>query len=622
MTPDAHPDPTILDRAAAVATGSDHADPVGAPLRVANCSGFYGDRRSAAREMVFGGPIDVLTGDWLAELTMLILARQQSRRPEMGFATTFVEQMGEVLGECMARGIKVVANAGGQNPAGCAQAIEQLCAQQGIDATIATVHGDNLIDRLDDIATRHRLHNADTGESLDELGVVASTANAYLGAWPIVEALNAGADVVITGRVSDAAVVVGPAAWRFGWSRTDFDQLAGAIVAGHVIECGTQCTGGNYSFFDDIDGLEHPGFPVAEIFADGSCVITKHPGTGGAVTVGTVTAQLLYEIQSTVYANPDACVQLDTIEVTPAGVDRVHIGGVRGLPAPDRVKVAVNSQGGWRNSMTFVLTGLDIERKAALAERTLWDHLEGGRAGLQQAQVDLLHTARPDPASAIEATALLRVAVTDPDRTKVGRNFSNAVMEMLLASYPGMYTTTPPADATEIGVYWPVLLPWEEVDGEVVVGDRHITVPGPPHTAPLSLTSAPDSPHPVTATDWSNHDTTWLPLGTIVGARSGDKGGNANVGLWVTDDQAYDWLRWFATAGKLRELMGGEADGLDIERYDLPNLRAINFVIKGLLGRGVAATTRFDPQAKGLGEFLRARVVDLPTGLIGSAAGN
>jgi len=600
------------------------------PLRIANCSGFHGDRRSAAREMVFGGAIDVLTGDWLAELTMLILARQQERRPDSGYAQTFVDQMAEVLAECIDRGIKVVSNAGGQNPAGCADAIADICRQQGIEATVAWVEGDNLAGRLDAIADLHDLRNADTGEPLAAMGGTPATANAYLGAWPIVEALAAGADVVVTGRVSDAAVVLGPAAWHFGWERTDWDRLAGAIVAGHVIECGTQCTGGNYAFFDEIPDLTHPGFPIAEMHADGSFVVTKHPDTGGAVTEGTVTAQLLYEIQSTVYANPDACVLLDTINVASDGPDRVRINGVRGLPAPDRAKVAVTTMGGWRNSMTFVLTGLDIERKAALAERTLWAHLDGGRNAIARTEVDLLHLAHPDPASQVAGTALLRVAVSDPDRNRVGRAFSNAAMEMLLASYPGMYTTTPPTDASPAGVYWPVMVPWDAIDATVHVDGTTISVPGPPVTAPFPPATPPGDPTtaaplgsttidsgPASEPDgWSGQPTRAVALGTIVGARSGDKGGNANVGLWATTDTAHRWLQWFMTTERFSTLLGTEAEGLTIERHDLPNLRAVNFVVRGLLDRGVAETTRLDPQAKGLGEFIRARVVEIPVSLL------
>jgi hypothetical protein len=588
------------------------------PLRVANCSGFFGDRMSAAREMLDGGPIDVLTGDWLAELTMLILARQKAKDPNTGYARTFVTQMADVLGDCVARGIKVVSNAGGQNPQGCAAALEQLCAQQGISARIAWVAGDDLLEDLPTITEAHPLVNTDTGESLTELGVVPVTANAYLGAWGIVEALTDGADVVVTGRVTDAAVVLGPAAWHFGWSRTDWNRLAGAVVAGHVIECGTQCTGGNYSAFASIPDLRRPGFPIAEIHADGSSVITKHPGSGGAVTEGTVTAQLLYEIQGPVYLNPDVSVRLDSIRLGDDGPDRVRISGVEGLPPPDRVKVAVNSDGGWRNAMTFVLTGLDIEAKATLIEKTLWSLLPGGKESFAATEVELLRADRPDPASNDQAVALLRVAVADTDRSKVGRAFSNTVTSMLLASYPGMFTTTPPGDATAFGIYWPVLLPWSTVNGIVGAAGAVRAVPPPPQTTPATtLKDIEAAPAPVSTCDWASEPTTVVPLGTVIGARSGDKGGNANVGVWAHDDETYSWLCWYLDADRLRRLVGPEADGLETTDVPLPNLRALNGIIHGLLGRGVAASMRLDTQAKGLGEYLRAKAVDVPQRLLG-----
>ena len=607
------------------------------PLRIANCSGFYGDRLSAAREMVDGGPIDVLTGDWLAELTMLILAKDRLRNPDGGFAKTFVAQMEEVLATCLERGTKIVSNAGGLNPAGCAAAVRAIAERAGLSPTIAHVTGDDLVGRLDELRDAGiDLVNLDTGEKLEEVGADPITANAYLGGWGIAAALERGADVVITGRVTDAAVIVGPAAWHHGWSRTDWDALAGAVVAGHVIECGTQCTGGNYAFFTEVPGIERCGFPIAEVHADGSSVITKHPGTGGLVSVGTVTAQLLYEIQGLEYANPDAVVRFDTIQLDQEGPDRVRISGVRGLPGPDQVKVAVNYLGGWRNTMTFVLTGLDIEAKAELAERTLWSLVPGGREAFDDVAVTLRRTDRPDPASNDDALAELRVTVMDRDQAKVGRAFSNKVIEMVLASYPGFFTTSPPTDASTFGVYWPALIPSTFPRHEVVVegptGAERVEVE--PLSADERSAGAPDAPitaehEPIlaisetntqlSAAEWDTSTLRRVPLGRLAGARSGDKGGNANIGVWARTDGLYRWLHAYLTTDRLRELLPEAAD-LEVRRVDLPRLSALNFVIVGLLGRGVAASTRTDPQAKGLGEYLRAKVVSVPAALLDELA--
>ncbi len=580
-------------------------------LRIANCSGFYGDRLSAAREVIEGGPIDVLTGDYLAELTMMILAKDRMKSPESGFAKTFLRQMEDVLGLCCERGIKIVVNAGGLNPAGLAQRLAQMAAGLGVQPKIAHIEGDDLMPALPRLLGEgHELRNLDTGAPLAPFAPRVVTANAYLGAWGIVTALENGADIVVCPRVTDAALVVGPAAWKFGWKRDDWDQLAGAVVAGHIIECGTQCTGGNYSFFEEIPGLERPGFPIAEMHADGSFIVTKHPGTGGRVSVGTVTAQLLYEIQGVRYLNPDVTTRFDSIRVEEDAVDRVRVFGVKGEPPPATTKVCINYLGGYRNSMTFVVAGLDIEKKARLAEDTLWSLL-GGRENFAASDVQLIRSNRPDPRTNDDAFAYLRVTVKDHDQRKVGREFSNKAVEMALASYPGFFLTSPPGDGSPFGVYWPTLVPSSEIDQRVVLGERtlHITPPPgagsehPAEVAGVTLPAAPSGP------------TQRVPLGLLCGARSGDKGGNANVGFWVRTPEAYAWMASYLTTAKLAELLP-EAAGLEIERYELPNLLSLNFIVKGLLGDGVASSTRSDPQAKSFGEFLRAKLVDVPASLL------
>ncbi len=323
-------------------------------VRIGNCSGFYGDRVSAMREMLEGGELDYLTGDYLAELTMLILGRDRMKDPSLGYAKTFLRQVEDTLGLALDKGVKIVANAGGLNPAGLADALREVNTKLGLNAKIAHVEGDDLISRADELGLGSPL-----------------TANAYLGAWGIVEALSADADVVVTGRVTDASVIVGPAAHHFGWKRDDFDQLAGAVAAGHVIECGTQATGGNYAFFTEIPNLGRPGFPIAEINADGTSVITKHAGTDGEVSVGTVTAQLLYEITGGRYAGPDVTTRIDNAVLTQEGPDRVLISGVTGEAPPPQYKVSLNTLAGFRNEATFILTGLDIEAKADLAKTQL-----------------------------------------------------------------------------------------------------------------------------------------------------------------------------------------------------------------------------------------------------------
>lgn len=556
-------------------------------VRIGNCSGFYGDRVGAMREMLTGGELDYLTGDYLAELTMLILGRDKMKNPERGYAKTFLTQLEDCLGLAHDRGVRIVANAGGLNPAGLADAVRALAERLGIPAKVAHVEGDDLLPR-----------SAELGFA----GVL--TANAYLGAWGIVDCLNAGADVVITGRVTDASVVVGPAAAHFGWHRDDYDRLAGAVVAGHVIECGTQTTGGNYSFFTEIPDMHHLGFPLAEVHDDGSSVITKHPGTGGAVSVGTVTAQLLYEIGGARYANPDVTARFDSITLTDEGADRVRISGVLGEPPPPSLKVSLNGIGGFRNSATFVLTGLDIEAKAHLVRTQLEADLTVTPAELEWT---LARTDTADADTEQAASALLTCVVRDPDPDTVGRRFTSAAVELALGSYPGFHTTTPPGDGQVYGVFTPGYVPAGEVQHVAVRPDGTRTaIPAAAETLELADTEIPALPEPL-----APGSTRRLPLGTIAGARSGDKGGAANIGVWVRTADQWRWLAHHLTADALRELLP-ETKELAVTRHLLPKLRAVNFVIEGILGKGVAYNARFDPQAKGLGEWLRGRHVDIP----------
>ncbi|MFF2085260.1 acyclic terpene utilization AtuA family protein [Nocardia sp. NPDC058176] len=560
-------------------------------IRIGNCSGFYGDRLSAMREMLEGGQLDVLTGDYLAELTMLILGRDRMKDPSLGYAKTFVKQIEDCLGLALERNVQIVTNAGGLNPAGLAERLRKVAADLGLDAKIAHVEGDDLVGRAAEL---------DLGQPL--------TANAYLGAWGIVECLNSGADIVVTGRVTDASVIVGPAAAHFGWARTDYDALAGAVVAGHVIECSTQATGGNFAFFTELGDIGRPGFPIAEIRRDGSSVITKHDGTGGTVTVDTVEAQLMYEIQGARYAGPDVTTRLDSIAVSQEGRDRVLISGVTGEAPPPQLKVSLNTLGGFRNEMEFILTGLDIEAKAALAQRQLeaWLTVKPAELSWTLARLD-----RPDADTEEQASALLRCVVRDPDPNKVGRGFSSVAVELALASYPGASFTTLPGNGAPYGVFTPGFVDAHEVPHVAVLADgTRVDIAPATETVVLEPVSEPELPAAPPPSE-----TRRVPLGSIALARSGDKGGDANIGVWVRTDQQWRWLVHTLTVEKLQELLPETAE-LTVTRHVLPNLRAVNFIISGLLGKGVAYQARFDPQAKGLGEWLRSRHLDLPTELL------
>ena len=577
---------------------------------IANCSGFFGDRQSAAKEIVQGGPIDILTGDYLAELTMAILFRHKLKNPRAGYVPTFLKQMEQVMGECLDKGIKVISNAGGLNPSGLAEELQKIAEILGLHPKIAYIEGDDLIPRLTKLKEQgEEFTHLDKGIALKDATGFPVSANAYLGGWGIVDALSRGADIVVGGRLADAAVVMGPAAWWFGWKRNDWDKLAGAAIAGHVIECGCQATGGNFSFIDEVPSYINVGFPIAEIFEDGSSVITKHPHTGGLVSVDTVKAQLLYEVRSPKYLTPDVTARFDTIDIFHEGPNRIKLTGIKGEPPPETMKVCINITGGDRNSMTLILTGLDIEKKAKIFTDAFFASL-GGREQFAVENVQLIRSDKENPQTYEEAFAYLRVSVIDPDSKKVAK-FAKKAVELGLANIPGFTATTPPGKGSTAIVHWPSLISNRYIQQRVVLGtDESIIESVYPESEALIPTGKviciPDVPKGKMIN---------LPLGRAFAARSGDKGGNANLGVWGKTLDAYAFLAEFLTVEKLKELFK-DLSQYEIERYTFPNLLAVNFYIKGLLGEGVAASTRMDPQAKALGEYVRSRIIAMPASIV------
>lgn len=590
-------------------------------LIIANCSAFFGDRLAAAAEMVRGGRIDVLTGDYLAELTMGILQRQR-QRGSGGFVGTFLKQVEQVLAECLQKQIKIVANAGGLNPRGLAKELRQLADKLGLRPRIAFVEGDDLLPRLGELAAAgEKFAHLDRQTPLPLSEVV--TAHAYLGGFGIADALRRGADIVVTGRVTDAALVVGPAAWRFGWQRDDWDRLAGAVAAGHIIECGTQATGGNYSFYEEVAGFSAMGFPLVEMHADGSFVVTKHPHTGGLVSIGTVTAQLLYEIDAPAYKNPDVTARFDTLRLVEEGPDRVRVEGTRGEPPPSTSKVCVHISGGFRNAMMMLLPGPDVERKRELVLAALLDKL-GGRARFTKVESLLLRADTADPRHQDQASAILKIMVMDRDKERVGRLFSQTAVELATASIPGLALLQPPADASEYLVYFPTRVDSRHLPQQVFVEEEERVVApvsfsqSPAQTAagkssaatqPANPATSPASPPP------SAGEPQMILFGRLFGTRSGDKGGNANLGVWARSPAAWEFLRGFLSVAQLKGLLP-DLEPYVIDRWELPNLLALNFYVRGLLGDGVSSSLRLDPQAKTLGEYLRAKLIAVPQSLL------
>ena len=578
-------------------------------IKIANCSGFYGDNLSIAKKMVEGGPIDVLTGDYLAELTMTILYNQKMKRGEnQGYVGTFLKQFRDVAKLCNDQKIKIVSNAGGLNPASMATEVENIIKELNLDLKVAYIDGDDLMPRLDELSSSgEKLKNIDKNNDLFSYEKKPLTANAYLGAWGIKEALDNGADVVICPRVTDAAVVIGPAAWKFNWSRNDYDQLAGALAAGHIIECGAQATGGNYSFFKEVPSFKDIGYPIAEINQDGSFIITKHPNTGGLVSVGTVTAQLLYEIGSPAYVNPDVVSHFDTLKIEQEAEDRVFVSGCRGSSPPKDHKVCINLAGGFRNGTELLLTGLDIEEKAKLITETIFDSV-GGKEQFDKVDIQLHRTDKENPESNEQAQAFLRIDVMSQNPDLVGRLFSAKIIELALANFPGWTGRSGVVPSGPYIEYWPALVNSKFIKEKVHFDGKIMEVIP---TSQLDFEEVYYQKEPAEVKQITENPDTEIFFGDIFGTRSGDKGGCANLGVWSKNPEAYGFLFDYLTVDKLKELLP-DLKSFEIDRFELPNILSLNFYIHGILQDGVSSSTRMDGQAKSLGEYLRAKKINVP----------
>ena len=593
---------------------------------IANCGGFWGDDPTAARRQVQGGRVDYLVMDYLAEITMAILQKQRRRRPEAGFATDFLTQLREVLPDCVERGITVISNAGGVNPLACKAAVERLADELGIaeGVRVGVVAGDDIVDHLDDLlASGEELAHLDTGRPLAEVRDRVLSANVYLGAAPIVEALRRGANVVICGRVTDTALTLAPMVHEFGWTADDWDKLAAGVIAGHIIECGTQCTGGNFTDWHLVKSWSNLGFPLIEARPDGTFTVTKHPGTGGLVSVHTVSEQLLYEMGTPRYLSPDCVARFDSVILTQDGPDRVAVSGVRGEPPPPTLKVSISLAEGYRAFGRLIVSGPDSLTKAQAVADILWDCV-GGRDTYDDTATGFFawNSCHPALTDAEPSELMVQVGVRDRDEAKINERFGPQVVPRVLGSVPGI---TMPSDqgrprASEVIGYWPALISRTRVPVRVVVGDDEAEVSadapaGRPvdefFPAPVALPSPPPGPsRPVQ-----------VPLARLCLARSGDKGDTANIGLIARSAAIYRWMLETVTPEFVRAHFGDVCRG-SVQRSEVPNLLAVNFLLHHSLGGGGTLSLLADPQGKTYAQYLLAARVEVEEALLDKLGGS
>lgn len=588
-------------------------------IRIGNAGGYWGDDPGALRRQLTGGPLDYVTLDYLAEVTMSILQAQRARNSELGYAGDFLAQMRECLPLLVERGVTVITNAGGINPLGLGRRIQALARELGLAVTVGVVDGDDILPRLVDLAAGgDPLANMETGAPLAPVRARVTAANVYLGAEPVVRALQAGCQVIVTGRVTDTGITLAPMIHAFGWAVDDWDRLAAGVVAGHIIECGAQASGGNFTDWRTVPGLARVGYPIIEMNEDGSFVVTKHRGTGGLVSTATVKEQLVYEMgDPRAYISPDAIARFDTIALAPAGRDRVRVSGIRGAPRPERFKVSMAYDDGWKAAGTVLISGPEAVAKAQAAAAIFWRRL-GQRYAATHTSVVGSGSIWPASLGRCEPDeVLLRLAVRDPDRAKV-EAFGVLLPTLILSGPSGMAVTGGRPKPTPVVAYWPALIRRRSVAARVVVlaaggGETAQTIEFTDAAPGVAQAPAPAGRRPRVRA-WPGR-TRRVKLRALAHARSGDKGDTCNIGVIARSEAIYDWLRESLTAAVVRRFFRGIVKG-KVVRHEVPNLLALNFLLEKALGGGGTVSLLLDPQGKTLSQALLEMEVEAPARIV------
>ena len=611
-------------------------------IRIAGASGSASDRRHAMAAFAKAYPqdhVDVIISDYLSEANMVTAGARKVDAADSSqsfsdsnplsltapaFESSFLEALEPALEDLAKYKIKVAANAGASDTEGLYKTVCSMIKSKGLQIPVAYITGDEVMSTVktalkDGSSTFKNIY---TGESLSEWNFDPIYAQAYLGGLGIAKAFSQGAQIVIAGRVSDASPVIGAAVWFHNWERQQLQQLANAFVAGHLIECSTYVTGGNFSGFRSLEnaGWDDMGFPIAEISAEGNVVITKQKNSGGTVTINTCSSQLVYEIQGPYYYNSDVTADLRGLWFEQIGRDRVALHGVKGLAPPPTTKVGITARGGFQAEAYYFLTGLHIQDKARMLEIQLRKVLKPYSDKFMTLSFGLLGSARPDSDNQNEATAMFRIFAQSKLADDVApKNFLRPIIDNIMQGYPGAtfhldFRQGIPKPYFE---YYVTLLPQRVINHQVHFDDVVTTIDAPTvtQTFPQRQRSQPESEISVDLTKFG--PTQRLPLGTIVHARSGDKGSDCNCGFWVQFADEYTWLRNLLTIEKLKQLLGKEYDtsrrpAIELDRFELYNMKGVHFLFRNLLDRGVTSTSSVDFLGKNCAEFLRSRYVDIP----------
>ena len=588
------------------------------PLRIGCASGFWGDSESGAAQLVNRGQIDYLVFDYLAEITMSLLARAHAKFPETGYAPDFVKVIAQLAPQIQAQGIRVVSNAGGVNPRACAAALALKLQSLGLPMRIAVVEGDNLIGQVDSLRTEDVREMFSHTELPDSLLSV----NAYLGAKPIAAALDAGAQIVITGRVVDSAVALGPLVHEFGWSWTDWDKLATGSLAGHIIECGTQCTGGLFTDWELVPGWDNMGFPIAECDASGqSFVITKPPETGGLVIPASVAEQIVYEIgDPTKYLLPDVTCDFSQVELSQDGPDRVRVTGTRGTAAPSTYKVCATYNDGWRLLGTLMIGGHQAVPKArrvgqSILQRCERQLIERGVPTFSETDLEVLGAETTyGPHARLESSreVVLKIAAKHPQRDAL-ELLAREIIPSATAMAQGItgFAAGRPSPSPVVRLF-SFLISQNRVQPQVLLDGVDLGYVQPELQAPqTAVTDAFTESAYVSVNERMQH----VPLLRIAHGRSGDKGDISNIGVIARSPAAFNWLQQTLSTEVVKAYFSHVVKG-EVRRYPLPGFHALNFVMEQALGGGGVASLRYDPQGKALAQMLLDLEIEVPQSVL------
>lgn len=593
-------------------------------IRIGNAGGYWGDDLDAMRRQLVGGPLDYLTMDFLAEITMSILKRQQLKNPELGYARDFLTQLETCLPLIVEKNVRVITNAGGINPRRLAEKVLELARGMELDLKVGVVDGDDISGQLGDLVARgEKFTNMETGGKFAAVQERITSANVYLGSQPVVAALDAGCQIVVTGRVTDTSITIAPMIHEFGWAADDWDRLAAGLVAGHIIECGAQASGGNITDWHEVPSFHDMGYPIIEMDSCGEFTVTKHPRTGGRVSEKSVKEQLVYEMGDPgQYISPDVVAFFDTIRVREGRTNRVRVSGVRGGPAPDLLKVSMAYEDGWKAEGEVLVSGPDALAKCQAIDRAFWRKV-GHRFEKKLTAPVGAGSIWPDSLPAGEPNEiLLRFGVADKDRAKI-EDFSKALPAMILCGPSGMAASTRGRPrAQQVVAYWPALMRRDNVTARVVTmdtaGARSEKSIGFPLEGEPGLPCRSDEPRPKRPNRpkrSSTGPTSKVPLRRLCYARSGDKGDTCNIGVLARSEAVYDWIAANLKPALVKRFFRGKVHGR-VTRYELPNLLGLNFLLEESLGGGGTTSLLVDPQGKTMSQALLQMQVEVPRSLL------